>query len=448
MIPLPKLRNMLQTIVDNKAAQGHAVEGLKPEIEALPESYDAMLAMAERLSKLPLRAGWRFVEPNAWAEIQAECDPARVRGALGAVDPQAVAPRVEAAFLGSVCGCILGKPLEVNPTLAQIRAAGEACGEWPLRDYISERMLQALGRRHPDAAYTTREKIRYAGSDDDLNYSIIGMLLLESHGAGFTQKDLAQLWLRNLPLGWCWGPERNMNRRASYALLDSPRASAGIETWADFLNPSDEACGALIRADAYGYACAGNPALAAELAWRDASFTHRRTGIYGTMFVAAAIATAFVERDRLRIFRIAAQYVPQRSRFAEVVRDSIEQVAGASDWLDGYDRVHGKYKEFGHCQVYQEIGTVINTLRFARDVGEGICMQVSQGNDTDSFGCTCGSILGAYFGPGHLDPKWLAPFHDTIHVAMADFHEQRLSEVARRMGRLPARIAGGGERNA
>ena len=33
-----------------------------------------------------------------------------------------------------------------------------------------------------------------------------------------------------------------------------------------------------------------------QLAWRDASFTHRKTGVYATMFVAAAIATAFVER--------------------------------------------------------------------------------------------------------------------------------------------------------
>jgi ADP-ribosylglycohydrolase len=69
-------------------------------------------------------------------------------------------------------------------------------------------------------------------------------------------------------------------------------------------------------------------------------------------------------------------------------------------------------------------------------------MQVSQGNDTDSFGATCGSILGAYFGPGHLEQRWLAPFNDTIHTTVAMFHEQRLSAVARRTGALPARVFG------
>ena len=45
------------------------------------------------------------------------------------------------------------------------------------------------------------------------------------------------------------------------------------------LNPADEHCGAMIRADAYGYACPGDPARAAALAHRDATLTHRRTGV-------------------------------------------------------------------------------------------------------------------------------------------------------------------------
>ena len=161
------------------------------------------------------------------------------------------------------------------------------------------------------------------------------------------------------------------------------------------------------------------------------------------MFVAAAIAAAFVAPDPMEIFRIALQYVPQRSRFAAAVVNSMEYVRTSRDWLEAYEKIHARYREFGGCAIYQEIGTVINAVRFSKDAGDGIGMQVAQGNDTDSFGCTCGSILGAYHGPEGLDRRWLAPRNDTIHTTLADFHEQRLSAVAARMGRLPARLADG-----
>ena len=67
--------------------------------------------------------------------------------------------------------------------------------------------------------------------------------------------------------------------------------------------------------------------------------------------------------------------------------------------------------------------------------------QLTQGLDTDSFGATAGSLLGAFFGPGHLDERWLAPFNDEIHTALAWFYEQSLLKVAKRMGELPRRIA-------
>ncbi|HBS44584.1 MAG TPA: hypothetical protein DEA91_09250, partial [Paenibacillus sp.] len=189
--------------------------------------------------------------------------------------------------------------------------------------------------------------------------------------------------------------------------------------------------------DAYGYACPGQPALAAELAWRDASFTHRRTGIYATMFIAAAIAVAHVLRDPIEIINTALQFVPKRSRFYEITNDCLEMVANADDWLEAYQSINHKYANYCHCEVYQEIGTLINTLRFADNVGDGICKQVMQGNDTDSFGATAGSLLGVYFGPDHLESRWLKPFQDRIHTGLSNFHEQSLSCLTERMGRLP-----------
>ena len=51
-------------------------------------------------------------------------------------------------------------------------------------------------------------------------------------------------------------------------------------------------------------------------------------------------------------------------------------------------------------------------------------------------------MLGAYFGPGYLDERWLTPFNDDIHTALAWFYERSLSRLAKRMGELPKRVAG------
>ena len=439
--PVAILKRQLEEMIACQAQQGHAVETLVQELAQLEDSYDAFAAFAERIATAPLREDWPYVEPSDLEAIWAECDPARPIAPMGTIDLDDAARRAEAAFLGAVCGCILGKPLEVNPTLDEIRSAAQAVGEWPLRDYISESLLEALGRRHGSWTETCRERIAYVAPDDDLNYAIIGMLLLEAHGAAFTKTDVMNTWLRNLPPGWTFGPERTTLIKAAihsvYRGQDAP-----FEMWASRWNPRNELCGAAIRVDAYGYACPGHPALAAELAWGDASWTHRRTGIYGAMFVAAAIACAFVCQDPLAIYETALQFVPRRSRFYAITADCLAMVREASDWLDGYERIHAKYGQYGHCQIYQETGTLINTTRFASSVGEGICMQVAQGSDTDCYGELVGSILGAYFGPGHLEERWLAPFNDEIRTGLACFYEQSLSRVAKRMGELPKRVAG------
>ena len=60
--------------------------------------------------------------------------------------------------------------------------------------------------------------------------------------------------------------------------------------------------------------------------------------------------------------------------------------------------------------------------------------------DTDSFGATAGSYLGALLGPSAFDrDHWLGRFQDRIHLALATFHEQSLSALAQRMSRLPTR---------
>lgn len=437
-----QLRHLLSLVIANKREQGHITTGLDDRLDAIPDSYDLLLGFADELAELPMRDEWPYNEPSDWPGILSQMAEDRPTSVIRELSADDAAARVEAAFLASVCGCILGKPLEIEPTLAELREAFERVGDWPIDDYISERVVtEGKLRGQTDCGWETfREKIRWVAPDDDINYTIMGMLLLEQHATELTAQHVCEKWFTNLSPGWTWGPERTMLINSAADKLG--QSTNHLERWVRVLNPGDELCGAMIRADAYGYACPGDPQLAAELAWRDASWTHRRTGIYGTMFAAAAIATAPVADDPLYIFETAAKFVPQSSRFAQTIYDAIGMVRDADDWMTGYETIHGRYGQYGHCRVFQESATLVNTLRFAQSVGHGICLQVMQGNDTDSYGATAGSILGAYFGPGHLEDRWLAPFNDTIHTTLANFHEQSLSRLARRMSKLPRKLRG------
>ncbi len=444
MLPsLSAFRQCIRQCIATCRVEGREVEGLAEQLAATPDSYDALLAFSKHLDGLPHRSDWPYVEPETLPEILGECCPNRPGKPLAPITFEDAQARTRAAFLGSVCGCILGKPLEVDPTLEELRAALEPRGEWPLNDYVSKDLnLRNIHKFHPDAYHTWRETIAYVAPDDDINYTILGMINLETNGLDFSFDQLRPIWLRHQSIPFAWGSNRAVLLRASLRRWEEDFGDRGTPidytAWTHLSNPHAERCGALIFADAYGYACPGNPALAADLAFRAAAFTHRNTGVYSTMFVAAAIAAAYVERDPLRVSEIALQFVPQRSRFFQIVSDSLNEVRQAKDWLDGYERIHNKYKQYSHCTVYQECGTLINTLRFATSIDHGFCLQVMQGNDTDSYGATAGSILGAFFGLNHLDPRWLKPFNDDIRTSLNFFYERSLSALATRMSQLPA----------
>lgn len=431
------LRDRLSVMIDDKGRQGHVIDGFQDRLVALPDDYEQLAQLGRQLSDLPLRDDWTYVEPDDLDGIRASWSwtgtPLR-----RAHDVRELERKAHAGFLGRVCGCVLGKPVEVHTTLAALRDAFERVCEWPIVDYVSERVhtVGGLERLHRSWPESVRERIAYVPPDDDLHYTIIGLQLLERHGLAFTKDDLVELWINQLPLRWTFGPERATLVKLGLAMLNVKLEQADPSSLARGFNPGEELCGAMIRADAYGYACPGRPELAVELAWRDATLTHRRTGVYGSMFAAAAIATAFVEPEPLAVVEHALRFVPTNSRFHHIVSDSLTQVAAATSWENGYERIHGRYAEYTHCRVFQETGTLINTLRFADSVGHGIALQVMQGNDTDSYGATAGSLLGIRFGPDGLDSRWLEPFDNTIRTQLAGFHEYDLDTLATRVSKL------------
>jgi len=116
MLPtMLSLRGQLHIVISDKEAQGHVAAGLRDELDGLLDSYDTLLSLAARPADLPLRSDWPCVEPNELEAIWAECDDDRPLAPVAPIDLDDCAGRVEAAFLGCVCGCILREPLEIDP---------------------------------------------------------------------------------------------------------------------------------------------------------------------------------------------------------------------------------------------------------------------------------------------------------------------------------------------
>jgi len=428
------VRGLVAVLLDEWDRDGHDVTALRDRLATAGANLDELAAIAVDVMSTPVRADWPWHEPDDLPGIEQASAGDWNRRAAPVTDGPA---RVEAAFLGRVAGCMLGKPLELELSRTDLEAGLRRARCWPLDDYLPEAALDQFPTRQGQWPELVRERIAHVAPDDDINYTILAMLALEACGTEFSQADLAGLWRLHLPIAATFGPERALLAGEAFS---TTLAMAGIvePRLAVTPLPGADLCGALIRADAYGYACAGDPATAARLAHRDATLTHHRTGVYGAMWVAATIAEVLACHDPIEAATTALGCVPTRSRFHDAVSGALDIVADAVDWESANEAIVARHPDHGHCRILQEVGTLIVSWRFAHDIGHGICLQVSQGNDTDSFGATAGSVLGAALGTGHLDRRWLAPFNDTIHVAMALFEPPGLAELAARMGRLAA----------
>ncbi|MEU1176150.1 ADP-ribosylglycohydrolase family protein [Streptomyces sp. NPDC005820] len=387
--------------------------------------------LLDELADLPSRFGED--EPTDWHEILLSCGgsrPAAGRVGAGGTPPtpgRATHPRpaptqaaLEAAWLGRATGCLLGKPVEKLP-LDAIRQLARAAGNWPLTTYFTAQGVpQTLLTDHPwnrrSATTSLAENIDGMPEDDDLNYPLLNLLLLQRHGPRFTPTDVAKLWLDELPPGRTFTAERVAFRN----LL------SGIEPphTARHRNPFREWIGALIRADVHGWTNPGAPEAAAEQAHRDATLTHTANGVYAAMFTAATIATAATgAHDVHACLRAGLTVIPPRSRLTKAVTHAIQLAQTHPDFDTVVDELHTTHKDLHWVHAIPNAALIAAALTHADgDFTGSICRAVSGGWDTDSNGATAGSIAGLLTGdPTALPARWTAPLKNRLATSVTGF---------------------------
>lgn len=326
--------------------------------------------------------------------------------------------RIHGAWLGRAAGCLLGKPVE-KISREGIRAIARSTGNWPISTYFTEVGLDPdLAARHPwnrrSRLTSLVENIDGMPEDDDLNFPLIALDLLERHGDEFTTDDVAQSWLANLPGGRVFTAERIAYRN----LLDGyePDVAGRVA------NPFRDWIGAQIRADVYGWTHPGDPVTAARLAWTDARLTHGRNGLYGAMFAAAACSAAVAGTDIDAVIETGLSVVPPGSRFTAAIRYGVRLGTSTMSTEDALDALYARYGDLHWVHVLNNAAL----LAFALTRGDGdysttITTAVTGGWDTDSTGATAGSLAGALTGAKSLPARWITPLRNRLATTIPGF---------------------------
>ena len=367
------------------------------------------------------------LQPNTLDEILA----LRPKASIKTKKPDDLKNRIYAAWSARCAGCTMGVPVE-NWKIEDMRALAKNSGtEFPPDGFWKEvtepdRVQYGVNKR----SEYTRAAINKVPVDDDITYTALNLILLEKYGKNYAVEDVAELWLEILPVA-CTAEDEALKE-----LKKGTPAKLAAE-----YNDYVEWIGAAIRADAFGYADAGNPEAAAIAAYNDAYLTHRRNGIYGEMFaaaaIAAAIAAAFTAKTPLDAVKAGMTQIPETSELYSALDFAVNQEGKLKDYAHARAILDEKFNGM-HCvhTINNMCAVVFALILGGNDAAACISNSVAIGLDNDCNAATVGSITGACLGLKTLPKSWYEPFNDRVCTYLKGYPEFSLSDMAERFYRL------------
>jgi ADP-ribosylglycohydrolase/transcriptional regulator with XRE-family HTH domain len=430
---VPQLLEVLNLELQQREEEGYAVNGCREQVEALTRpTKKRVYRLYSDLLAAPLRADFAYQEPETLTDIH-RVRPEGPRAASVVITSDALYERTYGAWLGRVAGCVLGKPLQMGWPKSKIEQYLRVAGSFPLADYVPRVVPSPPGFEFkPEAEGHFRGEIDGAPCDDDTDYTLLALHLLETYGLDFTTTDVATLWLTHLPYFGIHTTERAVYRNLVWNVHPDEAAA--------FVNPQREYGGARTRADVYGYVTPGKPELAAALAYKDAALSHTKNGVYSAMLMAAMIAWTFATDDIEEIVRVGLSEIPRGCRLAEAVNAVLDAHRDGADWEQAYEQLLLRYGAYSPLHTLNNTAWVILALLYGEgDFDRALGLAVACGLDTGSNAASAGSVMGAIYAAARIPVHWTAPLHDTLCTALAQFPQMRISALARRTATLAER---------
>lgn len=380
---------------------------------------------------LPLPAALEKAEPTTWEDIQKTLPDAAK--AEYPAEKDGFKDKLRAAWAGRLSGCLLGIPVE-GWTREKIAAFMEATGQDPRKSYFTSILPAGLRERfdiHDQDQNTPYDRQMFCWInnmtafpvDDDTNYSVAALRVLERYGRDFTADHIAESLLYGVPFLHACTAERLAYRNILNRVLPPDCA------WV--LNPYREWIGAQIRADFFGYINPGRPRAAARMAYTDASVTHVRNGVYAEMYVAALLSLAPCRLSGPQMMEAAKAQIPPKSRLCLALDELLADLRSGMPYEGLLQKLHARYHEsqwfwWGHAIPNALLVSAILGC-FENDHAQAIGHAVMAGFDTDCNAATVGSIIG--LKTGHVEPHWLSNFPAVLRTSVHGYECLTLEEL-------------------
>ena len=387
-----------------------------------------------KVRELPLVENYPYFEPNDFEEIMQNTDTPPV---LVPLTDTEYMQRLKGAFFGRCSAVILGKPLEMGMDRLQIKEYLESVGEYPLNDYVSAYSKKLDKRLREDCIYSTKGNVKFAQSDDDINYTLLALRLAEKHPKGFCRADVGWNWLDNISYHWCWCASRQAYFNM-VSLDDTGDIDAQIAEIPYKLNPWRECIDGQIRSDFWGYINPTDLKSAARLAHTDCSFSLTKNGIYGGMFVAGAISGAMSKNPTVeKIIKSGLAVIPKKSRLYEAITLVCKWWDEERDWISVCDKIYEKYGKLPFAATLNNMAMVtLGIVAGELDYTKSITIATMAGIDTDCNAGTVGSIVGAAIGIDKIPARWYEPLNNTIKSTVADIGECKITDIIDRIAKI------------
>jgi ADP-ribosylglycohydrolase len=420
----PEIPN-LQGLVDQLTEYGNLKHeyGSEGVIELLNEAEAKLKTILASMKDLPTDPETSLKEPDELSLIRS----LRVEGPrkiLSKLDLETFRDKLEGAFLARIAGCTLGSIVELW-SVEEMEKWAEYIGDtFPPVDYWSSITYPNKIRYGKSYCFEyTREKIKGVPVDDDIMYTILGLLVVEESGLNFSTEDVAKVWHKYMQFA-CTAEE--------VALKNISAGFPAIKA-AEIDNPYCQWIGADIRSDPWAYIAPGYPEKAAEMAYYDAFLSHRRNGIYGEMFFSAAQSAAFTTDNAIDAIKIGMTEIPRECALYKDIEWALEVGEGLKNYKDARAAVDERFKSMNPVHTNNNAClTVFGLMIGGNDVTKVISETVAMGLDNDCTAATAGSIVGAIVGKKGVPVHWYQNFNNKIHSFLKNNDEFEIDDVLKR----------------